>query len=80
MLTPFSEALILAYLRSLHVAQEAMCLQHVGYPHGTSHTDHHRRVTKCVLVREQRKRIDHALTHVWTIAASISYWSLTGQE
>eukprot|EP00971_Amphidinium_carterae_P181020 3590876-Amphidinium_carterae.5 len=80
MLTPFSEALLLAYLRSLHIAQEAMCLSHVGYPYGTSHADHHRRFNRCVLVREQRKRIEHALSHVWNIAAGISYWSLTRDE
>eukprot|EP00971_Amphidinium_carterae_P259287 5144964-Amphidinium_carterae.1 len=79
-LTPFSKALFLAYLRSLHIAQEAMCVQHVKYPTGVTHIDHHCYIEQCVLVRQQRQRIEHALTYQWTIAAGINYWSLTVEE
>eukprot|EP00971_Amphidinium_carterae_P316700 6295336-Amphidinium_carterae.1 len=76
----FSELILLAYLRSIRVAQEALCLGNLRYPPNTSHITHHEFSECCLLVTRQRERIEHAFRHQWKIASHLDFNSLTGAQ
>eukprot|EP00971_Amphidinium_carterae_P105753 2094394-Amphidinium_carterae.1 len=76
----FAELILLAYLRSLHIAQESMCRSFHRHPDQYTHMGHRSNATLCVRVSEQRARIDHAFNHQWRVASHINWSTLTAVE
>eukprot|EP00971_Amphidinium_carterae_P291539 5787619-Amphidinium_carterae.1 len=76
----FSELILLAYLRSIHVAQECLCRSRLRYPTGSSHLTHHEFSEHCEMVTRQRERIEHAFRHQWQVADCMRLNLLTGPE
>eukprot|EP00971_Amphidinium_carterae_P243697 4840074-Amphidinium_carterae.1 len=59
----FSELILLAYLRILHVAQQYLCVNHYHYPESaslSSHRCHHVTVNMCNLVVHQLRCVDRS--------------------
>eukprot|EP00971_Amphidinium_carterae_P333053 6467553-Amphidinium_carterae.1 len=79
-LSVFSELIVLAYLRSLHIGQEAMCRNIHGYPVPHVHAHHHPNSTRCLRVIQQRERIDHAFDHQWRVASNVNMAALSPAE
>eukprot|EP00971_Amphidinium_carterae_P217819 4323898-Amphidinium_carterae.1 len=63
----YIELVLLAYLRSLLVSQEALCMGHQSYPSTNSHYAHHEHLSCCREVVVTKRRIDHSFTHVWQV-------------
>eukprot|EP00971_Amphidinium_carterae_P133442 2643023-Amphidinium_carterae.1 len=76
----FAELILLAFLRSLHIAQEAMCRGIQQYPGTQLHSLHHLHTTRCLRVVEQRERIDHAFDYQWRVASHVNRSTLSQAE